>query len=220
MSTLRAIGSENRNMSLGRRPGHQRTEQLPAVDRSDRREVLSPDRTPQVDVRVVLFTISDGRLLIALKQQGAGQALPRVSPSPDEGLDATGTRILADHVGIAERYLEQLYSISHRSDGVWTVTVTYLALALAIDGGPPPNSAAWFDAGRLPELNHVDRMIVDYALFRLRIHAAGVLEATGQTRREGSHRPARLYQFRAVHDAETYLTPAWATSADREAMSP
>jgi 8-oxo-dGTP diphosphatase len=262
MSTLRAIGSENRNMSLGRRPGHQRTEQLPAVDRSDRREVLSPDRTPQVDVRVVLFTISDGRLLIALKHQGAGQALPRVSPSPDEGLDATGTRILADHVGIAERYLEQLYSISHRSDGVWTVTVTYLALALAIDGGPPPNSAAWFDAGRLPELNHVDRMIVDYALFRLRaklgyttiafhllppsftlselqnvyeavlnrevdkrnfrrrIHAAGVLEATGQTRREGSHRPARLYQFRAVHDAETYLTPAWATSADREAMSP
>jgi 8-oxo-dGTP diphosphatase len=232
------------------------------VDRTEPHENLSLNRAPRVDVRVVLFTVSDGRLLIALQEQGDCQSLPRESPTPAESLDATGTRILAEHVGIAERYLEQLYSISHRSEGVWTVTVTYLALALASAGGPPPNSAMWFDAGRLPELNHVDKMIADYALFRLRaklgyttiafhllppsfslselqniyeavldrevdkrnfrrrIHAAGVLEGTGDTRREGSHRPARLYRFRAVHDAETYLTPAWATGADREAVKP
>ena len=46
---------------------------------------------------------------------------------------------------------------------------------------------------------------VDKRNFRRRIHAAGVLEGTGDTRREGSHRPARLYRFRALHDAETYL---------------
>ena len=256
------IASANCNASLNWRPGHQRTEQLPTVDLGDRREDPPQDRMPRVDVRVVLFTVSGGRLLIALQEQGAWQALPRVSPTLDESLDATGTRILTDHVGIAERYLEQLYSISHRSEGIWTVTVTYLALALASAGGPPPNSAAWFDAGRLPELNQVDGMIVDYALFRLRaklgyttiafhllppsfslselqnvyeavlnrqvdkrnfrrrIHAAGVLQETGETRREGSHRPALLYRFRAVHDAETYLTPAWATSGEREAVSP
>jgi 8-oxo-dGTP diphosphatase len=232
------------------------------VDRKDPDETSSLNSMPRVDVRVVLFTISDGRLLIALQEQGKFQSLPRGSPTLAESLDATGTRILADHVGIAEQYLEQLYSISHRSEGVWTVTVTYLALALARPGGPPPNSPKWFDAGRLPELNHVDQMIVDYALFRLRaklgyttiafhllppsfslselqnvyeavldrevdkrnfrrrIHAAGVLEGTGDTRREGSHRPARLYRFRAVHDAETYLTPAWATGAEREAVKP
>jgi 8-oxo-dGTP diphosphatase len=210
----------------------------------------------------VLFTVSDGRLLIALQAQATVRALPRGYPTLTESLDATGTRILADHVGIAERYLEQLYSISHRSEDDWTVTVTYLALALTDTGGPPPNSAAWFDAGKLPDMNPVDRMIVDYALLRLRaklgyttiafhllppsfslselqnvyeavldhqvdkrnfrrrIHAAGVLEGTGDTRREGSHRPAQLYRFRAAHDADTYLTPAWAIRTEREETNP
>ena len=232
------------------------------MNRNDAHEIPSLNDMPRVDVRVVLFTISDGRLLIALQEQGDCQSLPRGSPTLAESLDGTGTRILADHVGIAEQYLEQLYSISHRSEGIWAVTITYLALALASAGGPPPSSATWFDSGQLPELNHVDRMIVDYALFRLRaklgyttiafhllppsfslselqnvyeavlgremdkrnfrrrIHAAGVLEGTGDTRREGSHRPARLYRFRAIHDAETYLTPAWETGAVRDAVSP
>ena len=126
------------------------------MDRKDPQQNPSLDGMPRVDVRVVLFTVSDGRLLIALQEQGHCQSLPRGSPSLAESLDATGTRILADHIGIAERYLEQLYSISHRSEGVWTVTVTYLALALASAGGPPPSSAMWFDARRLPELNQVD----------------------------------------------------------------
>jgi 8-oxo-dGTP diphosphatase len=262
MSTLRTIDSENGNASPKRRPGVQGLELLPTVDRIESHENPSLSGMPRVDVRVVLFTVSDGRLLIAVQEQGRCQSLPQDGPTLAESLDATGTRILADQVGIAERYLEQLYSLSHRSQGVWTVTVTYLALALASAGAPPHSSAMWFDAGRLPELNDVDRMIVDYALFRLRaklgyttiafhllppsfslselqnvyeavldrevdkrnfrrrIHAAGVLEGTGDTRREGSHRPARLYRFRAVHDAETYLTPAWATGTEREAVKP
>ena len=229
------------------------------MDHRDRRDKSSLDRTPRVDVRIVLFTVSNGRLLIALQGQGPCRALPRGSPTPAESLDATGTRVLSDHVGIAERYLEQLYSISHRSEGEWTVTITYLALALASSGGPPSNPDAWFDVGRLPEMNSVDTKIVDYALLRLRaklgyttiafhllppsfslselqnvyeavlnrevdkrnfrrrIHAAGVLEGTGDSRREGSHRPARLFRFRAAHDAETYLTPAWAKSTERKA---
>jgi 8-oxo-dGTP diphosphatase len=247
-------------MTLSRRAGQQRTERSPEMDRIGHCHDTSLNLEPQVDVRVVLFTVSDGRLLIALQDQAACRALPRGNPTLAESLDATGTRILTDDVGIAERYLEQLYSISHRSDGDWTVTVTYLALALAGAGGPPPCSAAWFDAGKLPEMNPVDRMIVDYALLRLRaklgyttiafhllppsfslselqniyeavldhevdkrnfrrrIQAAGVLEGTGDTRRDGSHRPARLYRFRAAHDAETYLTPAWAVGTNQEAI--
>ena len=216
---------------------------------------------PRTDVRVVLFTVSSGRVLVALQEQAACRLLPRGTPTSVESLDAAGTRILADHVGIAERYLEQLYSISHRSNGDWTVTVTYIALAIAGAAEPPLTTATWFDARQLPEMDDVDRKIVDYALLRLRaklgyttiafhllpprftlselqfvyeavlghpldkrnfrrrIHAAGVLEGTGETRREGSHRPARLYRFRAGQDASVYLTPSWTDGMNQEATT-
>jgi 8-oxo-dGTP diphosphatase len=232
------------------------------VDPREREASPSPDRLPRVDVRVVLFTVKDGRLLIAIQGHGGCPTLPRSIPTLSESLDVTGTRILAEDVGIAERYLEQLYSISHNSEGDWTVSVTYLALALASAAGPALNSAAWFEAGAHPELNPVDCMIVDYAVLRLRaklayttiafhflppcftlselqsvyqavldrevdkrnfrrrIHAAGILEGTGNSRRDGSHRPARLYRLRADHDTEAFLTPAWATHGLPEAVNP
>lgn len=51
---------------------------------------------------------------------------------------------------------------------------------------------------------------LDKRNFRRRVLAAGFLAETGEQRRDGSHRPAQVYRFRAVHDPETYLTPAWA----------
>src|SRR5215207_4774083 len=160
--------SEKPVMTLRRPSGQPGIERLATTDQlldcSD--PLVNPG--PRVDVRVVLFTVSAGRLLVALQEQGMCRALPLGSPSPTESLDAAGTRILTDHVGIAERYLEQLYSISHRFEGDWTVTVTYIGLALTGADGSPPNSAAWFEAGKLPDINPVDRMIVDYALLRLR----------------------------------------------------
>jgi 8-oxo-dGTP diphosphatase len=216
---------------------------------------------PNVDVRVVLFTIRVGRVLVALEADSTPWALPRGSPTLAESLDAAATRILTHGDGIAERYLEQLYSISHRSEGDWTVSVTYIALILARAGGPTPNTATWFDAGDLLDMNSVDRKIVDYVLLRLRaklgdttiaihllppsfslselqivyeavlghevdkrnfrrrIHAAGVLEATGNLHREGSHRPARLYRFRASHDAGAYLAPGWTFGTEPEATT-
>ena len=224
------------------------------------RSSLATDCVPFVDVRVVLFTVSDGRIWIALEDLPFGKTLPRGRLLPDESLDATATRIVAHQLGIEERYLEQLYSLSQGLESGWTVSVTYLGLALAGIGGPPPISAAWFNAGTLPRMDPVDLRIVEYALLRLRaklgyttiafhllqpsftlselqhvyeavldrtldkrnfrrrIQAAEILEPTGDTRRDGSHRPARLYRFRAAHDAETYLTPAWATTAEREAI--
>jgi 8-oxo-dGTP diphosphatase len=205
-----------------------------------------------------LFTVRNGQLLIALQERGSCRALPRRVPTFDESLDVAATRILVDDLGIAEQYHEQLYSIAHRSEGDWTVTVTYIALALAEAADRAPDSTAWFSASMPPTLNSVDRMIVDYALrrlraklgyttiafhllplnftlsevqsvyeavldrdvdkrnFRRRIHAAGFLEGTGELRREGSHRPARLYRLRSAHDAESYLTPAWASQPERK----
>jgi 8-oxo-dGTP diphosphatase len=256
------IDSEKRIMIPGPPAGQRGTKRSPTMD-------LSPDsgdpfvkRVPWVDVRVILFEVNAGRLLVALHEQPNSQALPRGGPTQVESLDAAGARTLREHVGIAERYLEQLYSISHRSEGRWTVTVTYLALALAGDGGPPLTSAAWADAGNLPDMIPVERKIIDYALlrpranlgyttiafhllppsfslsepqiayeavldletdkrkFRRKIHAAGVLEATSITGREGSHRPARLYRFRTDHETGINLTPGWPFGTEQEAANP
>lgn len=238
----------------------QRIGQARTMAHTSGRGSLATDCVPIVDVRVVLFTVSNGRIWIALEDLPIGKALPRGRPMPDESLDATATRILAHQVGIEERYLEQLYSLSQGRESGWTVSVAYLGLALAGVGGPPPTSAAWFNGGGLPRMDPVDLKIVEYALLRLRaklgyttiafhllqpsftlselqhvyeavldreldkrnfrrsIQAAGILEPTGDTRRDGSHRPARLHRFRAAHDAETYLTPAWATNAEREVI--
>jgi hypothetical protein len=50
---------------------------------------------------------------------------------------------------------------------------------------------------------------LDKRNFRRRVSAAELIEATGSKRRDGSHRPAVLYRFRADHDPATYLTPSW-----------
>ncbi len=76
----------------------------------------------------------------------------------------------------------------------------------------------------LSELQQVYEIVLGRVLdkrnFRRRIQSAEFLDATKETRREGSHRPARLYQFRAAHDADTYLTPVWAAAPDGEPGKP
>lgn len=66
----------------------------------------------------------------------------------------------------------------------------------------------------LTELQDVYETVLAMALdkrnFRRRILAANMLEQLDETRRDGSHRPARLYRFRADHDPRAFLTPRWA----------
>lgn len=57
---------------------------------------------------------------------------------------------------------------------------------------------------------------LDKRNFRRRMATLGILAKTGQTRREGSHRPARLYRYRPERDPTDYLTPPWATSEPGE----
>jgi 8-oxo-dGTP diphosphatase len=55
---------------------------------------------------------------------------------------------------------------------------------------------------------------LDKRNFRRRMSALGILTVTGSTRRDGSHRPARLYRYRPDHDSTDYLTPTWATAKE------
>ncbi len=73
----------------------------------------------------------------------------------------------------------------------------------------------------MSELQNVYEVILGQRLdkrnFRRRVQGAGLLEATGTLRREGSHRPAQLFRFRAVHDPDTYLVPQWSVNWGEEA---
>jgi 8-oxo-dGTP diphosphatase len=228
------------------------------VKPNDIDESPPPGPVPNVDVRIVLFTVCQGKLWIALNERSHCYCLPHGRPQPDESLDATAARILANQLRIQEQYIEQLYSLSGTDDGEWTVSVTYLGLALSGPAGLPEIAGRWFDAGAIPQTNAADSNITDYGLLRLRaklgyttvafhllppsftlselqqvyesvldrqldkrnfrrrIHAAGILEPTGVSRREGSHRPAHLYRSRAAHDTETFLTPGWSSSTESE----
>jgi 8-oxo-dGTP diphosphatase len=207
---------------------------------------------PTVDVRVVLFTVTDGLLLVALEKNGAGWRLPRGLPAVGEPLDAAARRIIRQTTGLQEQYLEQLYTLSLDQPAAWTVIVGYIALLCSAQRPADVGSAVWHDSSALPRLAEADRMVIDYALvrlrakigytniafhllpeifsltelqgayetilgrrldkrnFRRRVIASGILEATSAKRRDGSHRPATLYRFRAEHDPATYLTPPWA----------
>jgi 8-oxo-dGTP diphosphatase len=208
-------------------------------------------RIPDVDVRVVPLTVAGGRLRVALTGQEPDQSLPCGEPRPDGPLDAQARRIVRAAIGLDERYLEQLYTLSVGDDPHWRVIVSYLALFDAADAATATGKAVWFDTAAVPAVGSDDRMVLDYAIvrlrakigystiafhllpptftlrelqtayeaildrtldkrnFRRRVVAAELLEPTGEKRRDGSHRPALLYRFRADHDPATYLTPSW-----------
>jgi 8-oxo-dGTP diphosphatase len=60
---------------------------------------------------------------------------------------------------------------------------------------------------------HVLGHQVDKRNFRRRMTAAGTLVKTNRMRRDGSHRPAALYQFSTRDDPAAYLTPSWAAAS-------
>ena len=208
---------------------------------------------PIVDLRIVLFTIAGGRLRVAL-DGATTPRLPRGAPLPHRSLDAEARRIVRETTGLREQYLEQLYTLSVDEPSGWVVTVGYLGLIGSGSEASAVLDGSWHAADELPVLSRTDRMVVDYAVLRLRaklgyttiafhlmpatftlselqgayeailgrrldkrnfrrrVIAADMLASTAAKRRDGSHRPALLYRFRAAHDPETYLTPPWAES--------
>jgi 8-oxo-dGTP diphosphatase len=202
-----------------------------------------------------LFTVADRRLYVALPDEGTGAQLPRGLPSPAEPLDSAARRIVLEATGVHEQYLEQLYTLSVREPPAWTIIVSYMGLVCSAPGLVATRGRVWRDVAALPPVSTADRMVIGYALvrlraklgytnvafhllperftlpelqetyetvlarrldkrnFRRRMIASGILLATDEKRREGSHRPATLYRFRPTDDRETYLTPPWAEGA-------
>lgn len=215
---------------------------------------------PSIEVRVVLITCWDTSLSVALRPgDGDRYRLPGGVSLLDQGLDGTARALVHEQIGARDHYLEQLYTVSADEDGQSRVIVAYLALVWSDGPTPPRGQDGWFGTGDLPQVGETDRMLIEYALvrlraklgyttiafhllppvftlpelqatyetilgttldkrnFRRRVLAEGFLEPTGDMRRVGSHRPAAVYRFRATHDQERYLTPAWAATSSTTA---
>lgn len=131
----------------------------------------------QITVDIVIFTIQGGVLKVLLVKRGippfAGQfAIPGGFVLEGESLEQAALRELQEETGIADVYLEQLYSFGEpgRDPRGRVVTVAYFALISAervLAAGGDAAGAQWATFGDLPSLAFDHKQILDYALERL-----------------------------------------------------
>lgn len=132
----------------------------------------------QVTVDVVIFTIQSGTLKVLLVKRGAppflGQfAIPGGFVHEDEDLDQAALRELREETGVADVYLEQLFSFGEvgRDPRGRVVTVAYFALISGdrpLQAGTDAAEASWWAINQLPSLAFDHARILHYALERLR----------------------------------------------------
>lgn len=134
---------------------------------------------PSVTVDIVIFTVRERRLQVLLVRRGAPPfagrwAIPGGFVRERESLEAAARRELREETGVADVWLEQLYTFGDpdRDPRGRVVTVSYFAL-IAADGRPilagtDAREAGWFPADELPPLAFDHAQILTYALERLR----------------------------------------------------
>lgn len=135
---------------------------------------------PGLTVDIVIFTVQEASLQVLLVERGSPPflgmwALPGGFVKLDESLEHAALRELKEETGVADAYLEQLYTYGDpdRDPRGRVVTVAYFALlasgvSLQREEDSDAVRAEWFAIENLPELafDHAD--IVQYALRRLR----------------------------------------------------
>lgn len=202
---------------------------------------------PAVTTDIVVFTIRHDALKVLLIKRAADPylgswALPGGFVGIDEDLDAAAERELSEETGVADVYLEQLYTFGKpdRDPRERVITVAYYALIpsdrIQIRAATDAEAVGWFALDELPglafdheeifsmalerlrakleystiafqfmaheftltELQSVYELIIgepiDKRNFRKKILALDAIEDTGRERRDGAHRPAKLYR--------------------------
>jgi 8-oxo-dGTP diphosphatase len=132
----------------------------------------------RVTVDIVIFTIQSGTLKVLLVKRAAapfqGQfAIPGGFVHDDEDLDKAALRELREETGVADVYLEQLYTFGDvgRDPRGRVITVAYFALISAdrpLSAGTDAAEAEWWAMDQLPTLAFDHAGILNYALERLR----------------------------------------------------
>ena len=132
-----------------------------------------PDR--QVAVLVVIFTVDEGRLQVLLIRRSAepckdAWSLPGGLLAAAESLQGAAARKLAEETGVADVFLEQLYTFSDL-DSKGSIAVAYFALVDVAEALLAQRSdwlPAWFPEPELPELAFKNDEVIGYAVQRLR----------------------------------------------------
>jgi 8-oxo-dGTP diphosphatase len=134
---------------------------------------------PTVAVDVVIFSLLNDDLKVLLIRRNAPPfqgmwAIPGSFVHSDESLEAAALRTLQEEMGFQDVYLEQLYTFGDigRDPRTRVISVTYFALMQPdmaqrranVDAG----ETAWHSMYHLPELAFDHKLILDYALKRLR----------------------------------------------------
>jgi len=134
----------------------------------------------QVTVDVVIFTIRDGALNLLLVRRGIEPfrgrwAMPGGFILEGESLEQAALRELREETGVAEVYIEQLYTFGDpgRDPRGRIITVAYYAL-IAMDralvrAGTDAAEARWWPVAELPKRLAFDHArIIEHAVERLR----------------------------------------------------
>jgi 8-oxo-dGTP diphosphatase len=132
-----------------------------------------PDRP--VAVLVVIFTVDEGRFQVLLIRRSAepfkdAWSLPGGLLASGESLQEAAVRKLAEETGVADVFLEQLYTFCDL-DGHASVAAAYFALidiAEALLAQRSEWLPAWFPVADLPPLAFRNHEVIEYALQRLR----------------------------------------------------
>jgi len=146
-----------------------------SVDENGQQLELHP---PRVAVDAILFTISEKTLkaLVVKIKHGpfVGRwAFPGGLVRRGEGLDEAARRELCEKTGVADLYLEQLYTFgeAQRDPTAHTVSVAYFALVPpgvdTLSRGEKYADVGWVPVHSLPALAYDHNAIADYALRRL-----------------------------------------------------
>ena len=129
-----------------------------------------------VDAAVLTLRDSTLEVLIATPATGpfaGGAALPGGRVQAGEPLDAAAARELAEHSGLTDLHLEQLYTFGSpgRDPRGHVVSVTYLGLTaptmLTLPSGKY-TALDWYPVSGLPTLAYDHRAVVEIAAGRLR----------------------------------------------------
>jgi 8-oxo-dGTP diphosphatase len=134
---------------------------------------------PALTVDVVVFALDEEDLQVMLIQRElppfvGAWALPGGFVRVEETLDEAAARELREETGLANIFLEQLYTFGEirRDPRERVVTVAYYALVNltghTVQASTDARSAAWFSINDLPNLAFDHQRILDAALLRLR----------------------------------------------------
>ncbi|MGN6232923.1 MAG: NUDIX hydrolase [Trinickia sp.] len=125
---------------------------------------------PDVSVDVVLLTLTDKRLMVALHRRAnepfrGALALPGgyIHADEDDSLEDAARRTLRGKTGLAPRYVEQLRTFAgpRRDPRGWSVAVSYVALVPFEElEGVPSNVFEFYSVDDIPKLafDHSDQV--------------------------------------------------------------